>query len=60
MKIYKYGLLNTIEAVEEALENALNTTNKREKERYIGEAYGMVRAIDLIYDDGEEASENKA
>jgi hypothetical protein len=50
MTVYKYGLANTIEAIEEALENALNTKNKNEKARYIGEAYGMVKAIDYIFD----------
>lgn len=58
MKIYKYGLSNTLEAIEEALENALNTTNKKQKERYIGEAYGMVRAIDFLYDDEDDVKTN--
>jgi len=58
MTVYKYGLSNTIEAIEEALENALNTKNKSEKARYIGEAYGMVKAIDFIFDDkSDEESE---
>ena len=51
MNVYRYGLSNTIEAIEEALANALNTNNKREKARYIGEAYGMVKAIDYILDE---------
>ena len=51
MNVYRYGLSNTIEAIEEALANALNTNNKREKARYIGEAYGMVKAIDYIFED---------
>lgn len=54
MKVYKYGLSNTLETVEEALVNALNTTNKNEKNKYISEAYGMIRAIDFLIDDEEE------
>ena len=51
MKVYRYGLSNTIEAIEESLANALNTNNKKDKARYIGEAYGMVKAIDYIFYD---------
>ena len=51
MNVYKYGLSNTIEAIEKALSNAMNTNNKKRKAMYIGEAYGMVKAIDYIFED---------
>lgn len=57
MKVYKYGLSNTLEAVEEILANALNTTNKRQKDKYISEAFGMIKTIDFLIDDDDE-SEN--
>ena len=54
MKLYKYGLSNTLEEVAESLANALDTTDKHKKTRYISEAYGMIRAIDLLIDDYDE------
>lgn len=54
MRVYKYGLTNTLEAIEDALTDALNTNNKNEKVRYISEAYGMIRAINSIYEEEEE------
>lgn len=54
MKLYKYGLSNTLEAIEDALADALNTNNKIDKNRYISEAYGMIRAIDFLIDDYDE------
>lgn len=60
MNVYRYGLSNTIEAIEEALANALNTNNKREKARYIGEAYGMVKAIDYIFENDCDEEPNKS
>lgn len=57
MKTHKYGLTNTLEEIEEALVNALNTANKNEKAKYIGEAYGMVKAINILIDDEDEEKE---
>lgn len=54
MNIYRYGLSNTIEAIEEALANALNTSNRNKKSRYIGEAYGMIKAIDYLIDESSD------
>ena len=54
MNVYKYGLSNTIEAISEALTNALNTGNRVKKAEYIGEAYGMIRAIDFLIDETDE------
>lgn len=58
MNIYKYGLSNTLRDIKEALEKALDTSNKHEKARYIGEAYGMVKAIDLLIDEEERLENN--
>lgn len=54
MKLYKYGLSNTLKEIAEVLENALDTTDKNKKTRYISEAYGMVKAIDFIIDNDDE------
>ena len=51
MNTRKDGLSNTIKAIEEALKNALNTKNKKDKARYIGEAYGMVKVINYVFDE---------
>ena len=62
MKVYKYGLSTTLEAIEDALADALNTNNKNEKIKYISEAYGMIRAINLFYidDDDENSNDNES
>ncbi len=57
LRLYKYGISNTLNSIEESLENALTSKNKHEKARYIGEAYGMVRAVNMLID--EEEIENK-
>lgn len=54
MKLYKYGLSNTLEEVAESLANALDTTDKHKKTRYISEAYGMIKAMDFLIDDYED------
>lgn len=57
MKIYKYGLSNTLEAIRDTLTDALNTKNKNDKTRYISEAYGMIKAIDFLYDEDDDDNE---
>ena len=60
LKLYRYGISNTLNSIEESLEYALTTKNKREKARYIGEAYGMVRAVNmLINEEDREEIENE-
>lgn len=54
LKLYKYGISNALDSIEESLENALNQKKKHEKARYIGEAYGIVKAINMLIDEEEE------
>lgn len=56
LELYKYGLSNALADIEEVLENALNTTDKNKKTRFISEAYGMVKAIDMLINEKEEES----
>lgn len=57
-ELYEYGLSNVLEDIEEALTNALNTSNKNEKTKYIGEAYGMVKAIDMLISEKYEENDD--
>lgn len=47
-ELYKYGLQNALDSIIYTLEDALNTKNKNEMTKYISEAYGMVKAIDML------------
>ena len=59
LKLYKYGLSNTLEAIEKALVNALNANNKKEKDKCINKALGMVEAIDMLIDETELINETE-
>ena len=57
-ELYGYGLTNALESIGELLASALETTNKNEKAKYISEAYGMVKAIDMLIIESEEELKN--
>ena len=60
LELYKHGLSNALDDIKEALENDLNTNNKNEKTKYIGEAYGIVKALDMliIVDETDETEDD--
>lgn len=58
LELYEYGLSNALDDIKQALENALNTNNKNEKTKYIGEAYGIVKAIDMLIIVNETEDDN--
>ena len=53
LELYKYGISNTLEDVEKILEDALNAPNRIKKTMYIGEAYGMIKAINALIIENE-------
>lgn len=57
-ELYKYGLTNALECITDTLENALNTKNKNEMTKYISEAYGMVKMIDMLIVEKYEEDNN--
>lgn len=57
-ELYKYGLTNALESITDTLENALNTKNKNEMTKYISEAYGMVKMIDMLIVEKYEEDNN--
>ena len=57
-ELYKYGLTNALESITYTLENALNTKNKNEMTKYISEAYGMVKMIDMLIVEKYEEDNN--
>ncbi len=54
IKLYEYGLSNVLEDIKETLANALNAKDKIEQTKYISEAYGMARAMDMLINTTED------
>jgi hypothetical protein len=48
IELDEYGLSDVLEGIKEALANALNTKDKTEQTKYISEAHGMARAMDML------------
>ena len=59
IELYKYGLSNALDDIENLLVDALNTTDKKKRAQWVSEAYGMVKSVNMLINEKEEESVTK-